>query len=324
MMRAKAMCILIHHRIQRCVDVRARALMAGGTPALPGSALRFLRLALALLITVHCLLFIAYPAETPNELSQIQNTNLHQWGAVTLFHGLPSDRVRAIAQGPDGTMWFGTDGGLARYDGRRTQAVVDDGLPQGRVLALKVETDGTLWVGTEKGAARLVDQRFIPVKETAGKVITAIITPERGRALMTSEQGLVFDCRVKQDGALDVKTIPDEPLTSADKDHPGPLQMTSIVEVGGVFYIGTLSRGLMMIEGNQVKEVQSRPRAFFIQAVERDGRGALWTGARARAEESGLVASTNLLQPARVGETTGTVMTLRAGVRGDVWAGTDG
>jgi len=108
--------------------------MAGGTPALPGSALRFLRLALALLITVHCLLFIAYPAEPPNELSQIQNTNLHQWGAVTLFHGLPSDRVRAIAQTADGTMWFGTDGGLARYDGRRTQAVVDDGLPQGVCL----------------------------------------------------------------------------------------------------------------------------------------------------------------------------------------------
>ncbi|MGA9996919.1 MAG: two-component regulator propeller domain-containing protein [Pyrinomonadaceae bacterium] len=277
-----------------------------------------------ILLTLHCSFLASYSAEPANELSQIQNTNLHQWGAVTLFHGLPSDRVRAIAQGPDGTMWFGTDGGLARYDGRRTQAVVDDGLPQGRVIALKVDADGTLWIGTEKGAARLVDQRFIPVKETAGKVITAIITPERGRALMTSEQGLVFDCRVKQDGALDVKTFPDEPLTSADKDHPGPLQMTSIVEVGGVFYIGTLSRGLMMIEGNQVKEVQSRPRSFFIQAVERDGRGQLWTGARARPEESGLVASTNPLQPARVGETTGTVMTLRAGVRGDVWAGTDG
>ncbi|MGB9179078.1 MAG: two-component regulator propeller domain-containing protein, partial [Pyrinomonadaceae bacterium] len=50
----------------------------------------------------------------------------------------------------------------------------------------------------------------------------------------------------------------------------------------------------------------------------------LWTGARARAEESGLVASTNSSQFARVGETTGTVMTLRAGGRGDVWAGTDG
>ena len=280
--------------------------------------------ALSLIFIAHSLLLTSYAAVPPNELSQTQNTNLHQWGAVTLFHGLPSDRVRAIAQTADGTMWFGTDAGLARYDGRRTQTVVDDNLPDGRVLALRTDADGALWIGTEKGATRLLSGRFSAVKETAGKVITAIITPERGRAVMTSEQGLIFDCRAKQDGTLDVKTMPDEPLTSADKDRPGPLQMTSIVEVGGVFYVGTLSRGLLSIEGGQVKEVQSRPRSFFIQAVERDGSGQLWTGARARSEESGLVSSTNPLQPARVGEITGTVMTLRAGGRGDVWAGTDG
>src|SRR5215207_1828687 len=53
--------------------------------------------------------------------SQTENASLHRWGAVTLFHGMPSDRVRAVAQGPDGAMWFGTDAGLARYDGRRIQ-----------------------------------------------------------------------------------------------------------------------------------------------------------------------------------------------------------
>src|SRR5262245_43743079 len=68
--------------------------------------------------------------------------NLHQWGAVTLFHGLPSDRVRAIAQTPDGLLWFATDGGLAKYDGRRIQAVTDDALPAGRVLALKLGAGG--------------------------------------------------------------------------------------------------------------------------------------------------------------------------------------
>ena len=65
--------------------------------------------------------------------------SLHQWGAVTLFHGLPSDRVNAIAQTPDGALWFGTDGGLARYDGRRTQTINAAGLPTGRVLALQAD-----------------------------------------------------------------------------------------------------------------------------------------------------------------------------------------
>ena len=59
----------------------------------------------------------------------------HQWGAVTLFHGLPSDHVRAIAQGPDGLMWFGTDSGLVKYDGRRIQKIATDGPAAARVLA---------------------------------------------------------------------------------------------------------------------------------------------------------------------------------------------
>src|SRR4029078_13639552 len=47
--------------------------------------------------------------------------NFHQWGSITVFNGLPSDSVSAIAQTPDGVMWFGTDNGLARFDGRRIQ-----------------------------------------------------------------------------------------------------------------------------------------------------------------------------------------------------------
>jgi len=39
------------------------------------------------------------PSPTPTPV-----TGLHQWGAVTLFHGLPSDRVHAIAQDTDGSM----------------------------------------------------------------------------------------------------------------------------------------------------------------------------------------------------------------------------
>src|SRR5437870_7440576 len=93
--------------------------------------------------------------------------NLHQWGAVTLFHGLPSDRVHAIAQTPDGVMWFATDGGLARYDGQRTQAITAEGLPPGRVLALKLDQDGTLWIGTDIGAARLSAGKFEALKETS-------------------------------------------------------------------------------------------------------------------------------------------------------------
>src|SRR5207249_12338028 len=84
------------------------------------------------------------PAPSPSP-SPTPPPNLHQWGAVTSFHGLPSDRTHAIAQTEFGVTWFATDGGLARYDGRRTNAINDEALPAGRVLALKVDDSGALW-----------------------------------------------------------------------------------------------------------------------------------------------------------------------------------
>src|ERR1051326_654596 len=189
------------------------------------------------------------PAPSPSP-SPTPPPNLHQWGAVTSFHGLPSDRTHAIAQTEFGVTWFATDGGLARYDGRRTNAINDEALPAGRVLALKVDDSGALWIGTDNGAARLANGKFDSIKETSGKVITAIITPERGRAIMASESGQIFDCRVQQaneprqsaegeqqresrerfeagQGAnisFGVKAIPDQPSQCADKDHPRHLR----------------------------------------------------------------------------------------------------
>src|SRR5918996_787882 len=114
----------------------------------------------------------ASPSPSP---SPTPITGLHQWGAVTLFHGLPSDRVRAIAQTSDGAMWFGTEAGLAKFDGRRTQAINDPALPAGRVLALQIDQDGAMWVGTESGAARFSGGTFERIKETSMQAVSAIV-----------------------------------------------------------------------------------------------------------------------------------------------------
>ena len=77
-------------------------------------------------------------------------------------------------------MWFGTEAGLAKFDGRRTQTMTINGLPAGRVPALQSDSSGALWVGTETGAARMLWGRFDVVRETAGQAVTAIIAPEAG------------------------------------------------------------------------------------------------------------------------------------------------
>ena len=98
------------------------------------------------------------------------------------FGSRQSDRANA-----DGAMWFGTETGLARFDGRRTQTINDPALPIGRILALQVDKDGAMWIGTEAGAARFSAGVFEPIKETSGQAVSAIATDNAGLMFMTTE-----------------------------------------------------------------------------------------------------------------------------------------
>jgi signal transduction histidine kinase/ligand-binding sensor domain-containing protein len=263
----------------------------------------------------------ATPSPSP---SPTPVTGLHQWGAVTLFHGLPSDRVRAITQDRDGVLWFGTEGGLAKFDGRRTQVVTDPELPNGRVLALQLDQDDVLWIGTDSGAARLANGAFKQIKELDGKTINAIITPAGGRAIMATEQGSIYECQVQTDGSVATKSLLAEPLQSADTDHPGPLPLTSLTMSHDKLLAGSLSRGVLAIDSGRAVPVELRPQSFFIRALETDAHGQLWVGAKSQKEESGFFQGDDLSRVARVAVPTGTVSALRFGGHDDMWVGSDG
>ncbi|MBA3322905.1 MAG: hypothetical protein H0T45_15855, partial [Pyrinomonadaceae bacterium] len=281
--------------------------------------------------------------------------NLHQWGAVTLFHGLPSDRVRAIAQGPDGAMWFGTENGLAKYDGRRTQTVALEGLAATRVLALQFDADGALWVGTDAGAARLKEDQWQVIAETQGQAVNAILTTtERGRALLATAGGRLYDCRVteteatidrlsatadsgaaaeegagERKQAINVQPLPEKALMSAGAEQQptaGPLTLTSLTRgADGTLYAGAEGRGVLAFAGGAVREVTSRPRAYFVTALEYDARGVLWIGARAgKGQDSGLYEARDVGRPIKTGSGIGKVNALRRGAGGELWVGTDG
>src|SRR6185295_12847503 len=68
--------------------------------------------------------------------------------------GLPENRVRAIAQTPDGYLWIGTSGGLARFDGLRFVVFARFNTPSmtgDDIRALAVGRDGSLWAATDGG-----------------------------------------------------------------------------------------------------------------------------------------------------------------------------
>ena len=265
--------------------------------------------------------YITLPAPTP---TPFQPNELHQWGAVTLFHGLPSDRVRAITQGPDGALWFGTDAGLARYDGRRTQAISAEGLPTGRVSALLADEDGTLWIGTENGAARFSNGVFTSIPETKGQGVNAILQQSRGRVWFATAQGQVFDCQANGNG-FNTRALLTQPLPSADADKPGFLNLTSLAYHNNTLYAGSRSRGVFAIRDNgTAEEIYSRPRSYFINALETDTENRLWSGADAGKAGKGYAHASDLWRPKPSDFATGTVNALRRDARAGMWVGTDG
>jgi len=77
--------------------------------------------------------------------------------------GLPHNTVMAMAQTPDGYVWFGTEEGVARFDGDRFTVFDKRNTPALRndfIFSLLVDHNGGLWIGTRGGLAHYGRGRF--------------------------------------------------------------------------------------------------------------------------------------------------------------------
>jgi len=65
---------------------------------------------------------------------------------------LPNEKVKTIIQDKNWNLWFGTRGGVSRFDGRNWTTIdTSDGLPAMIVTSLFEDGSGNIWIGTYKG-----------------------------------------------------------------------------------------------------------------------------------------------------------------------------
>ena len=115
--------------------------------------------------------------------------------------GLPENSATALAQTPDGFIWFGTFNGLVRFDGVHF-TVFDQAntpsLPGAEILNLFADKSGVLWVSSTDGLFRFRNGTFSNVGRAAGWVGDSVRTftqNKTGEILLTTFDGHLLEAR---------------------------------------------------------------------------------------------------------------------------------
>lgn len=214
-------------------------------------------------------------------------------------------------------MWFGTDNGLARFDGRRIQKIVVGANGAELITALKALPTGELLAGTRDGAWIQSGPRFDMVANTQGVSISSIYVGTE--TLLGTDAGNVLRLSRAGGGALFAAPLLAEPLRANDGT---PLLVTNLAEIEGKILAATSGRGVFVIEGGTATEFRTSPRPAFVNALAGKSAGKLWLGTEAARGVSGVFSAANEGRAERIAAPTADVFALEAN-EGGLWAGTE-
>ena len=116
-----------------------------------------------------------------------------RWTTFTTTDGLASNYVNAISEDREGNLWFGTPGGVSRYDERWKTFTTTDGLASNSVWAMLEDSEGNLWFGTFKGVSRYDGEMwttFTTADGLADNYVIAILEDREGNSWFGTRRGV--------------------------------------------------------------------------------------------------------------------------------------
>ncbi|HEX8697346.1 MAG TPA: two-component regulator propeller domain-containing protein, partial [Myxococcaceae bacterium] len=272
--------------------------------------------------------------------------------------GLASNRVTSLAEGPDGTVWVGTIGGLYRASSAGlSPASLFEG-PQPAVMSLTVEKDGTLWAGTQEGLVyRLEEGQMRPVPEASqpGAPIEVLMVDRPGtlwvgstgrgllrlahgqRSTLDASQGLRSNtvAALLEDtqgnvwiGAAEggLQRLKDAPFTALGPPEGLPHNMVSSIyeAVDGSLWFASLESGVTRWRGGKMTTYTTREGLIHdrVRSMAPGQDGSLWFSAQTGVSrwKDGEFTSLGTAQ----GLPAGPVRTVYEDPDGTLWAGTQG
>ncbi|HEY4304484.1 MAG TPA: two-component regulator propeller domain-containing protein [Gemmatimonadaceae bacterium] len=185
---------------------------------------------------------------------------------LTLAHGLPDDRIRALFESSDGAFWVGMRNVAARLSSGR---VVERIAVRNEVRAFAETDDHSLWIaGAQEIVVRRPDGKInrLSTVSTVGAAWSMIAEPG-GSLLVGSQRGLF---RVGPELTAPTRVAAGQGLDDAI--------ITGIVAgEDGAVWIGTYEQGVFRLRANRVDHVDVSAglpaSAFFLLD---DGKGGVW------------------------------------------------
>ncbi len=194
----------------------------------------------------------------------------------TTKEGLAGDDVKIIHQDRQGTLWFGTYGGLTRLkDGQFASYTEADGLTGNHVRTIYEDAEGTLWIGTyDNGLSRFRDGRFFNYRTEQGLFnngVFQILEDRRGYFWISCNKGIYRisrrDLNEMAEGRLsNIKSIAfgkDDGMVSTECN--GGRQPAGFVAQDGKLWFPTMG-GVVVIDP-EAAQVNPLPPPVKIESV---------------------------------------------------------
>lgn len=174
----------------------------------------------------------------------------------------------AIAQQPDGTIWFtGTHLRGMKGDNIRTVSAVSDKTPFPTIQTLAIDPDGNLFAGGRLGLYRLEGDRLRPFPALSDRHVQSLFFDKNGVLWIGTETGLVV--------------MSDDKLSFIDEASGLPANSVHFITQtsDGVIWIGT-KNGIAKVDNATLEMVRVDENliGYFVRDILEAADGSMWIG----------------------------------------------
>ena len=215
---------------------------------------------------------------------------------VSLEQGLPQVTVFSIVQDHKGFMWFGTQEGLAKYDGYTftvygPDPLDTDSLSDYTIYSIYEDSSGTLWIGTQSGGLNKFDrdrEKFIRYQHDlddpnslGGNFVLSIYEDRSGTLWVGTRSGGLNKFDRDTEKFIHYQHDPDDPNSIS-----GNFVLSLYEDRSGSFWVGTIRGGLNKFDRETGRFIHYKhdlddPSSLSdnsVLSIYEDMSGDLWVG----------------------------------------------